>query len=244
MEIQRVNSLFLASLLCTAAGAVPVRAESAAGSPEASTTSVGSTAAQDAPLGGGRGSDASGIAAQAAERNEPRFAFGVNSPTGWLRGSLGASLSVGLDRHHAVRASFARYDPESLLTVLITQGENAPMGGAILDLGLDWVYYPRRLWDGFMLEAGALRRERAVRVRRVNGVTATRSVTYGGRATVGWSWPITRYGFVSAAVGVSVGRETGEETFTHDVNMPTITALDRVQVDPEIYVRFGFRFGR
>ncbi len=244
MKIQRVSSFVLGSLLFTVAGAVPVHAESTAGSPEASTISVHSTAAQGAPLGGGRGSEASGSAAQEAESIVPRFALGVNSPTGWLRGSFGASLSMGLDRHHAVRASVARYDPEPLLLVLITQGESAPIGGAILDLGLGWVYYPRRLWDGFMLEAGALRRARAVRVLGFYGDTATRSVTYGGRATVGWSWPITRYGFVSAAVGISVGRETGEETFTPEVNMSTITALDRVQVAPEVHVRFGFRFGR
>ncbi len=41
--------------------------------------------------------------------------------------------------------------------------------------------------------------------------------------------------FISAAAGVSVGRETSKRE---------LDPFDRVQVDPELYLRFGFTFGR
>ena len=87
-----------------------------------------------------------------------------------------------------------------------------------------------------MFEAGVLRRERDVEEFTLLGPEdKTQSVTHAGRVTVGWSWPITRHVFVSAAAGVSVGRETGKTE---------MTAIDRVRIDPELHLRFGIRFGR
>jgi len=54
--------------------------------------------------------------------------------------------------------------------------------------------------------------------------------------------------FVAAAVGLSVGRETGRETIKDDDpprdQMPRVVPLDRQQTMPEFSLRFGFAFGR
>lgn len=174
-----------------------------------------------------------------------RFALGVSSPTGWLRRSFGASVYIGTGAHHAVRANFARYDAEELLPLLVAGFERYPRTGDIVDLGLGWVWYSRGLWDGAMFEAGALRRERDVRVHPDTGGNdkdTTRSVTYAGRVTVGWSWLFARRVFIAVAAGVSVGYESGHETSESDFKMPVTTSIDRFRVDPEVYLRFGLAF--
>ena len=70
----------------------------------------------------------------------------------------------------------------------------------------------------------------------------TRSVTYGGRAMAGWSWPITRHAFISVAAGASVGREISKDRITD--TMGTRPKFDRMRVDPEVSLRFGITFGR
>lgn len=244
MKIQNVSLLFFASLLSTAAIAAPARAEPSAATPDPPAVSIGSAATQDTPLGQ-RSSGSAGRTRQAAGRGVPRFALALNPPVGWFRGlwwplrsSFGASLSVGLTRHHAIRTNVARYDGFELLPLLLAAADlqGPPAIGSVVDASIGWVYYPRRLFDGFMLEAGVLRRERDVEEFHLFEPGARiQSVTHAGRATVGWSWPIGSHLFVSTAAGVSVGRETGTRN---------MTAIDRVQVHPELYVRFGLRFGR
>ncbi len=264
MKLQRVSSLVVAGILLAAAVAVPAAAEPAGAPAKDPAASIGAAAAEDAPSGR-RSSDRSPGAGQAVAGAGPRFALGVSSPTGWLRAplgmghsSFGASLSVGLDRHHAIRANVARYDAfEGLPLLLAISGlQDTLATGRILDASLGWVYYPRRLWDGFVLEAGVLRRERDVEEEELDGLidfdsdsttVTTESVTHAGRVSIGWSWRVTRHLFISAAAGVSVGRETGHRTtkVTDDgFEMVGMRAVDRVQVDPELYLRFGFTFGR
>src|SRR4029078_5272132 len=66
-----------------------------------------------------------------------------------------------------------------------SDGSEASFSGRSADLGIAWVYYPRSVLDGFMLEAGALRRARDVSVHDSNRtperVTTTTTV-YDARA--------------------------------------------------------------
>ena len=78
------------------------------------------------------------------------------------------------------------------------------------------MYFPRRLWDGFSVEAGSLRRDRDTRIMTssgagINDTTDTQTTTYSGRAMVGWSWLVANHAFVSVAAGISAGYETGTE---------------------------------
>jgi hypothetical protein len=104
---------------------------------------------------------------------------------------------------------------------------------------------------GFLAEIGALRRDRDTLAQAgYEESRATKSTTYAGRAMIGWSWLFARHLFVTAAVGLSVGQETGTETVTtgHPILGPmpetTTTSLDRRQIDGEAYLRIGFALGR
>lgn len=184
--------------------------------------------------------------ADGAARGDASFAFAVNAPWAWLRNNIGASAYVAVDPHWAMRANIARYDAEQLLPLLATGGEGPIYHGAILDLGLGWIWYPRRLWDGFMFEAGALMRDRDVRrIREDDPDLNIQTTTYAARAMIGWSWLAARAVFLSAAIGVSAGLEHGYESAGASGGaMATARALDRRQIDFETYVRVGFAFGR
>ena len=187
------------------------------------------------------------LAAEASGRGD--LAVGVNVPTSWLVGSVSASTYVGLAPHHALRANFARFHVDNSIWPirLIASGfESAEPVGTIYDVGLSWVWYERGLWDGLMLEAGVLRRDRdTVYWPEFAPKTETDTVAYGARAMIGWSWRVGSYGFIAAAIGGSVGRESGKEHVTEDDWMaPTVTrSVQRVQTDLETYVRWGIGFG-
>lgn len=177
------------------------------------------------------------------------IAFGVSSPQGWLHRSFGGSAYIALGPHHALRGNLAYYEnAEPLLSVLAIAlgGDIASHTGRINDAGAALVWYPRRVWDGFTLEAGVLRRGRRTRVEaEFADVIKTRSTTYAGRAMIGWSWLYAGRVFIAISAGVSVGREVGEETAFPEFpsGMSTTTSVTRPQVDAESYLRIGFAFG-
>lgn len=184
-------------------------------------------------------------------------AIGVNSPFSWWQNKLtvtrsfGASLYAGLGAHHAIRANLAFYRDSKGLGTLVEGmfGDgDVSYGGSYNDVGLAWVWYPRQLWSGFSLEAGALRRDRDTKMVDyiADRTVETDSTTYAARTMIGWSWVIYRHVFVAVALGISVGREAGRETATvdrYDVPMTAPNSVGRVQVDGEGYLRIGFAYG-
>src|SRR5512140_1894472 len=151
---------------------------------------------------------------QTTETDEPRIAVGVNVPWEWLHSQVGVSVSVGLGPHQAVRANVARYNNTGPLTAFLDEDFYK---GRFIDVGVGWVFYPRRLWDGPMLEAGLNRRDRDTAESHYDGPDIqTRSVTYAARLMFGWSWRLTQHSYLAAALGFSVGREAGRETITPD----------------------------
>ncbi|HWO26539.1 MAG TPA: hypothetical protein VNO30_47750 [Kofleriaceae bacterium] len=246
MKLQNVCSPLRASLLLLAAAAVTAPAARAEPPAEAAAEPAAEAPA-DAPAKTAAASDRV-PAAQAPAAADPRVAFGFNLPIGWMRNTIAGSLYVGLHRHHAVRANFAWTNAEELLPLVATGFLSSPREGRILDAGIGWVYFPRRLWDGFMFEAGALLRDRDVTTFGEDDTSTVDSRTFAGYATVGWSWRLNQNVFIAAAVGLSFGHETGRETIMNEdfprEPMPRVVPLDRDQVMPEFSLRFGIAFGR
>lgn len=160
---------------------------------------------------------------------------GLNLPFGWYAGNLAASTSFGFRRHHAVRVNFATYRPIDTET------------GPVYDLGAAWVYYPRALWSGPMLELGALLRSRDLAGHESDDFddlyveTDTRS--YAARALAGWTWRVDRRVFFATAFGFSAGYERGAESkLLSYEDMPTHARVSRLSTEFEFYVRFGLVF--
>ena len=179
--------------------------------------------------------------AGASEPSPPRFALGLNSPVGWILNSFGASGYVRIGRHFALRANIAASTDGGVVGELIPEAGHL---GTITDYGIGGVWYPRRTWDGALVEVGALLRARNTSTLDVDPEVTTRSTTYAGRALVGWSWLIRSSVFVAFAVGGSWGRESGKDTSVAGYREETMTSpVRRKQLDVESYLRFGIVFG-
>jgi hypothetical protein len=186
---------------------------------------------------------------QSSDIPEPRFAIALNSPLAWTIGWFGASAYMRLGDHVALRANVATYrygGPGGVIGGLASAFNDGGTGygGRILDVGIAGVLYPRRPWDGPLLEVGVLRRGRDVYMwPEFDPRVTTRSTTYAGRALVGWSWLFGPHMFIAVAAGLSVGREAGRETTMPDYGDATTKPLRRRQIDGESYLRFGVAFG-
>lgn len=190
-----------------------------------------------------------------ARADELPLAIGVNPPTSWLRTpSVGVSAYAGITPHQAIRANVARY------TFSAEIGSGSPsdrelsdwffadgaFSGGNTDMGLGWMYFPRRLWSGPSLEAGVLRRARANYLWRDTdepNIVRTESTTYAGRALVGWSWLIKKHVFISIAAGASFGFESGHETTAEHEFDPWMTSdIARMRISAETLMRIGGAF--
>ena len=166
----------------------------------------------------------------------------VNPPLRWFGDSraFGASLYVGFGGHHVVRGNLARYAYGDL-----GLGE-ATFDGTTTDVGASYLYFPRRAFDGFVVEAGALyRHEDGVAHGPFWDDTAEHTTFYGGRAMLGWSWLFAEHLFVSVQAGASVGHERGTiATYSTDVMDPVtkVTVVDGLAIVPEGMIRIGVAF--
>lgn len=166
-----------------------------------------------------------------ARADRPQIALAVNPPVRWANGeALAGSIYVGFHRHHAIRANVARWDNhDDAFGTLIGDaffggdGSDATESGRYLDGGIGYMYFPRKLWSGPSLEAGFLVRNQHTRVEddfAPLGIVETHTTTLAGRALAGWSWLVYGHAFISVAVGVSHGYETGRETTSRQTFMP------------------------
>ena len=178
-----------------------------------------------------------------------RVTVAVNPPfrwADWVEGTAFAgTASLGVTDHNALRANVATYSNIGYLFEEVrdfAESDGRQPEGRITDLGLGWTYYPRALWDGLSLEAGALAR---FRDKRDVPSTARDSYTIAGRALVGWSWMFSNRVFVAVAAGFSIGRESGTKTFFPEApQMPVTSHVARLDITGESYVRIGFAIGR
>jgi len=252
--MRSVGSWIVAVVAALSSLALPARAGTATDEPAAAAAvtdePAAPAAAADAPAAPVRVPvDPATVFAPAPARSrqavDAPFALAVNAPWAWLRNNIGGSVYVAVDPHWGMRANVARYDAEELLPLLVLGGEGPVYHGEILDLGLGWIWYPRRLWDGFMFEAGALMRDRDVRrLREDRPDIDIQTTTFAARAMIGWSWMAAHTVFLSFAAGASAGLEYGHERSVAETGMTTTRQVERLQIDFETYVRFGFAFGR
>ncbi|MDB4956754.1 MAG: hypothetical protein JWO36_4323 [Myxococcales bacterium] len=182
-----------------------------------------------------------------AEPSGTELAVAVNAPFRWPH-NVAASMYLGFCPHQAVRANFARYEyepnPAGEIIGIAADGavSEGTYRGAITDVGVGWMYFPRRLWSGFSFEAGVLRRARDHSIDDAF-VLETKTTTYAGRALIGWSWRIDGRGFISIAGGISVGRESGTEIVTSTGGMSIAHDVTRSALGAEGFLRIGAAFG-
>ena len=188
--------------------------------------------------------------ASASPADHGSIAVAVNSPASWPGIGHAGSLYVGLDRHHAIRANLARYEygwDYDLWKNTIGQGDydsGTEHDGSFLDVGASWTWFPNRLYKGFMLDVGLLRRDQhSIDTDRQNEWPAFRersTTTYAVRVMAGYSHPLGDWGFIAWALGGSDGYRIGHETerwqaadalMTYDVS-----GWDKAF---EFYLRFG-----
>lgn len=207
--------------------------------------------------------------AQASDHAEPAapakpglgvpIAFAVNVPFAWAW-SLAFSSWVGLDEHHAVRANYARYRgplwqiiPNALGSEGPEDGDLPPDFGHTTDVGVGWVYFPRRVLDGATLEVGALLRVNRLRDRidSMNVASEEKHTNvYGVHGLAGWTWRLSDW-FLALSVGASAGYERGREKvfvgydFSHtDPEIIQARHVSRVAWSGEAYLRIGVAFGQ
>ncbi|MBA3464205.1 MAG: hypothetical protein H0T46_29895 [Deltaproteobacteria bacterium] len=188
------------------------------------------------------------------------IAIGVNLPLRWKDGeSIGGSLYVGLTKRLALRGNVASYEyvggmftAAGAVASLLNGGDSeAYHGGRITDVGVGLVLYSNKMWDGFTVEAGLLRRATNISTSddyADEAYVATDSTTYAARALVGYSWLVGEHFFVAFALGMSGGHESGTQTArmeSHSQSPLTTRSVSRWEASPEGYVRIGgaFNFG-
>lgn len=181
------------------------------------------------------------------------IAAAVNNPWSWqtdFEYSFGASVGVGINEHLVIRGNVAHYRQRSstlgLLTNLALGGDGGEGGirrGNVFDAGVSAMYFPRRAWDGFLVDAGVLYRRHDHSEDddfRSPEYVLTQTQSLGARAQVGWSW---RYGpvFLAIALGASASREWGHEIIdgSIDRDMPMTVSVGRMDLEGEGMFRIG-----
>ena len=179
---------------------------------------------------------ATSIATGTADAEQPsddgsqrQIAFAVNNPLGW-KWSIASSVWVGWTARHAIRVNAARY--RGPLWAFVTSayvgdrpedGAPAPDWGHTTDVGLGWVYNPRRVLDGPAIEAGLLCRFHRLRDHISDNNIANEerhTNVYNARILAGWTWRLSDSWFVAAAIGGAL------------------------EVSVDAYLRVGLAFGR
>jgi hypothetical protein len=199
------------------------------------------------------------VVAAAAEQDPPPglpIAIATNAPFNW-GWSVAVSAWVGLSRHFALRANFARYG------VLDLNGDHGdiddfgntvvpPDFGHTVDFGVGLAYYSRRVLDGATFELGAVTRLKRRRDRiddQNNADDVDHTTVVGTRLLVGWTWRLSDHWFTTAAVGGSLGYERGsEKRFTgylpNGGEMTSWSDVSRASAAFEYYLRVGAVFGQ
>ena len=146
-------------------------------------------------------------------------------------------------------ASYANQDPLLFQVAAIAAGaDESTLTGRTTDVGVGWMYFPRRAWSGMFVEAGALVRVRRLTDNDSNGypeLQITDTQVIAARALAGWSWRVFGHGFIAVAAGGSGGYEWGKAISQADGNSPLVTT--RVaKLDPEFecFMRLGATFDR
>jgi hypothetical protein len=196
-----------------------------------------------------------------AETTE-RIAVAVNSPISWAGSTFGASGYVGLTEHQALRANFASANGTPLafgIVAAFAADDGSTDSERTTDVGIGWMYFPRRLWSGATFELGVLGRGTHTKIAEDPdefSILTTATKTIAGRALVGWSWSwksafLSGWSssdhtvFLSVAAGASAGYESGTKTETYSPDFPDPPMKVHVHgfsTAFECFMRIGFAF--
>lgn len=181
------------------------------------------------------------------------YAVAINEPFGWPSGfAIAASGYAAPDAHNVVRLNVATYGYHGnlgaeVIGTLVFHGESETgYRGRITDVGVGWLYFPRRLWDGPTFELGMLHRSLDTTVDAEDDLVERDGRTIATRALLGWSWLIRDRVFLSFAMGASNGYTFGTQIETTGNSPPRMTTTGRFgewTTEFEGYVRFGVAFG-
>jgi hypothetical protein len=174
--------------------------------------------------------------ADAKPQREHRFAVATNFWGGWVDGnSIGASAYARIASRHAIRANLATHSLGWTQKLFSSDSSDEPLyAGRTVDVGIGWMWCPRRLFDGLTLEVGVLHRNEDVR----RADAARGRVRYdAGRVLIGWSWLIADRAFLAVAVGMSRGYARG-----HALMFDAAGSVDEFENAGEGYLRFGVAF--
>lgn len=179
-----------------------------------------------------------------AARPEIGVSLSFNIPIMWLGDAFGASISWGWGRQ-ALRLNVATYVPWAGggAAALFGAEDEESSDGGVTDVGIGWMFYPRRLWSGATIELGGIGRFRDTSSSPDDADPArsqTHTMTIAGRGLVGWSWLFGDHVYLSVAAGLSVGYETGTERAETAPDRMTTSDIGRVAVAPEGFMRLGF----
>jgi hypothetical protein len=193
------------------------------------------------------------VAASVAAAEPISIAAAVNSPFRWDHGeAVAGSVQVGFGGHHAIRATLSSFPYADNIGWAIVSlplnpdAESSLKRGRVNDVGAGYQWFPRKLWDGPVLEAGLLRRT-------IDGTEdyrftspehiETHAVGYAGRGLVGWSVAVSNHLYFATAAGLAIGRYTGTETtlpyLGDDMSEPMTGTFTRWDTTPEFYLRIG-----
>jgi hypothetical protein len=192
--------------------------------------------------------------------SQRQIAFAVNNPLGW-KWSIASSVWVGWSAHHAIRANAARYRgplwtfvTSSFVGDLPEEDAPTPDWGHTTDVGLGWVYNPRRVLDGPAIEAGLLCRFHRLRDHIGDNNIANEerhTNVYSARILAGWTWRLSNSWFVAAAIGGALGYERGREKNVGYAAMDGVfmefietARVSRLEASVDAYLRVGLSFGR
>jgi hypothetical protein len=183
---------------------------------------------------------------------ETDLAVAVNPPLTWAVGNVGGSVHVGLDEHQAIRVNAATYQSGGGVAGLILSGgdaeSDARVSGRVTDVGVSYMHFSNKLWDGYFIEAGLV--GRATRKHEEDDfassfIVDTDTKMLAARVLVGWHWIFYKRVFISASLGFAGGYEIGTET-----RQPS--SADEMTFDKDVgrdvlafegFLRFGVAFG-
>jgi hypothetical protein len=182
------------------------------------------------------------------------IALAVNPPIRWAteEKAFAASVYVGVLARHAIRANVARYPFQpnlggELVAIAAGAESEASYDGTVSDVGVGWMYFPRRRWDGPLIEVGLLYRKTEGSVEdwfADDELVETRTSTYAARGLLGWSWLLADHFFTSFSFGLACGTERGTETGSDpDSSMSVrVSNIDRRYLASEGFWRLGVVF--
>lgn len=163
-----------------------------------------------------------------------KLALAVNNPMAWTGFAYAASGYAAITDHQVLRVNMAWFksaaeNPGLFVLGSVISGEpiedEAYREGGAFDVGVGWMYFPRRVWSGPTIELGGVIRTKHSYISDEYSYPEEETIdttTTAGRALVGWHWDIRGRAFISIAAGASYGYESGTSVGVFGIDQMTV----------------------